>query len=196
LIKTYLNDDDSISDEFNWIVPEDNSFVTDEMRIRIRAYENENSYSEKISYPFSVYDNNLNLEVKDIAAHKIGDKFDLELSANASAGSLIRLIEIKLISNGYTEIVYQKVNNDGFELSLPITINIPDENIFASDSAKLSIRVEDTHGNSRIVEKEFKLNANIEVDDIFSNVIDIYNKQYDQFPSDSSLQSTENDIYK
>jgi len=196
LIKTYINDDDFITKEFNWIVPDDDTFVTDEMRIRLRAYEDDNHFSEIVSHKFSVYDNNLLLDVDNIDTHKIGDKFDLDLSVSASAGSLVRLIEIKLISNGHSEVVYQKVNNDGFELSLPITINIPNENIFASDSAKLIVRIEDTHGNSKIVEKEFKLNANIEVDDIFSNVIDIYNKQYDQFPADSSNQSTENDIYK
>jgi hypothetical protein len=196
LLKTYTNNDDSIDDDYKWIIPEDDSFVTDQMRIRVRAYENKNSFSEKVSYPFSVYDNNLYLEVDDIPTHKIGDEFDINLQVNASSSSKIRLVEIKLISNGYSKVLFTKVDNNGFELLTPIKIKIPDDNKYTSKSAKIKVRVDDTHGNEKIVEKSFVLDANIHVDEIFSDVIDIYNEQYREFPANSSNQRTENDVYK
>ncbi len=194
LIGEIANDSKSISVNYNWIVPDDRAFITDSMRIRVKVYEDNSSFAEKISYPFPVYDNRLTASLQNIGEYMVGDTVNLPITIDNVYD--LRRVVVTLASGEYESIVYEKSDTNGFLPPTSISFVLPLENSFASESARLIVKVYDIHGNEASAETVFKLNANTDLGDRFSVVVDLFNREYDAYPSGSTDTRTENSIYK
>lgn len=193
-IKIYSNyNRDSILENFYWIIPENMELVTNNMQIRLRVYENDTSYSEKISNVFTVFSNNLNLSINNVSTHKVGDKFTLEM--NLQNDYPIATVRIKLFSNGKEEKIFYKNDENGFSFDNYQEITLPSENRYASDDAYVEVAVFDIVGNNRTVKSNtFKLEANKYLSNVFGNMINVYDKQYN-YPNPVGKNSLGTIIY-
>lgn len=193
LITSINNPDEDMSESYYWNIPEDNNLITNTAQIRVKVYEDDTSYTEKISYPFPIESNLLELTLDNVSDHKVGDKFTLNMSLNNDYQ--IRLFNVKLISNGKTEELFNQFDSNGIDFNTFVDLELPSENRYASEKAYLQIRITDMAGNVKdIKSNEFKLNANTKLSSAFGNMIDVYNVQYTNFPSGSTNQSTNNKI--
>jgi len=193
LLTTYINEYDSISEDYYWNIPENIDFITNDAQIRVRVYENDNSFTEKASYPFPIESNLLELTMDDVQSHQVGDKFSLGL--RLAQDYPVKFFQIKLFSNGKVEELYEEINDSGIDVGNFIELLLPNDNRFANVNAYLEIRLNDSAGNSRIINSNtFDLKANTKLDGAFGNIIDVYNTQYTSFPSGSTHQSTKNKV--
>ncbi len=194
LIQTFTSDKDHISGLVKWTIPEDQGYLTDSLQIRVTATDNSGNLSEIVSHSIAVYDNRLAVTVPTVSAHQVGEQFSLPLQIDHAYD--IDLIEIKLIANGRSEILYSNIETSGFTPPTSVTLTLPSDNLYADAQAKLEIRVSDINGNEIKEAFTFDLKANLDAGDIFGNMITVYDKSYQDFPADSSMQRTDNYLKK
>ena len=157
-IQIDANDDDSANANFKWNIPNDKSYVTNTAEIRIRAYENATSYSEK-SFVFPIYSNVL--ELKNITFDKnsyiVGDEVTItyDLVNDYDIKSFRVDLEnpdtgerIKVLKEQYTQATQQPTGT--------IKFTIPDDNKYAGDKSYLNITMYDVH-ELKLLKEELNL---------------------------------------
>ncbi len=87
-IQTYTNEYDSISEDCKWDIPNEDKFITGDMQIRVKIYENETTYLEKISYPFPIYSQEkITFSKFDVDKSNIAKDEEITFKWNATGGS-------------------------------------------------------------------------------------------------------------
>jgi len=196
LITTIQNSFDSMSEDYQWLVPSSDSFVTESMQIRVRAYESNTSFSERVSYSFPVYSNKFALTIDrlDKANYAIGDNGAVYFHFDRDYA--VQQVIVKLVSGNGSKIeLYNEFDKNGLIEPAFIEFNIPTDNGLAAPDSYLEFSVYDVHGNQQIVESDrFILEPQVGLPAPFNNMIDIYNVAYQNFPSGSKSQGTDNSI--
>lgn len=197
LIKTINNNENFIKVDYDWNIPIDTSFITDSFQIRVKVYENENSYSERVSYPYSIYSNRLNmLNLKsDKLSYKVGD--DLMLSYTLDSDYPVRLFIVKFKTQNKTEELYYKFMPNGGDIENNIEVQIPNNNNYAYNNSRIEVFITDIHGNTKTIESnKFNINPNTSLPKPFKNFIEISKQLNTNFPTNQNIISKEsfNDI--
>ena len=182
LIDTVTNDDDNDFNCTEWTIPDDNSYVTENLRFRVKAYDSDSTFSEVITEPKIVYSNEFSGEILDVylSENKVGAKGYIQL--NVDSVYPVKRVWIELVSGRDVD-VYDVIEI-GQDPSL-IEFTIPNDDFYASDSAYLSIKVYDSTGNRIILQSDpFSLLSNLDLPSPFNKAINLYPEQYENTEAD------------
>lgn len=182
LIDTVLNDDEDDSDCTLWTIPDDESFVTENLRFRVRAYDSDTTYSQVVTEPKIVYSNDISGEISNLylSENKVGATGYIQLAVDSVYP--IKRVWIELVTGRDVD-VYD-VTEVGQDTGL-IEFTIPNDDFYASDTAYLNVRVYDTTDNRLLLESErFVLQANLDLPTPFKRAINLYPEQKDNTESD------------
>ena len=188
-IKTITNDDDYLQGDFDWNIPNDRNLISDDVELRVRAYEaNGVDYSEKIA-KFPIYSNTLEIKnfTFDRDSYTVGDR--VIISYDLIHDYDIYSLEVVLRNPDTGErkyIVKDKYIELGTQPTGTIQFTIPDDNEFSGESLYLDIEMYDIHYVKTIKKEVFPLvKVNNKLPSPFNSFIEVYKTLNTNFPSDA-----------
>jgi len=199
-IKTITNDDDYLQGDFDWNIPNDRSLISDDVELRVRAYEaNGVDYSEKI-VKFPIYSNTLEMKnfIFDRDSYTVGDR--VVVSYDLIHDYDIRNFEVKLKNpdtGEYEKILKEDYRVLGTQPTGTIQFTIPDDNDFAGENLYLDIKMYDIHEVKIIKQESFPLvKVNNKLPSPFDSFIEVYKTLNTNFPTDTGGHNSYNSIEK
>ena len=192
LIDTLSNATDHLQVNYDWIIPEDESFVTNSFEVRVRAYENDSSYSERTSYPFPVYSNHLILSdfSFDKASYSVGEQIAFGYKRDNEYP--IRTMRIRLKGENSAETLYDLFSEEGIQPEELLLLSIPPNNNLAHDNSYLEILISDIHSNTKTyTTNTFTVSPNTELPAPFDDFVELYKPLNTNFPVGADIVGSE-----
>lgn len=205
LFKTFSNINNSDfkvghgGDTVPWILPNDKKLLSQNMRLRVKVYNSDTTYSVAISPEIKVFENDIGVDeiILDKSSYKQGE--EAMLNYNFHSRYDIEDVVIKIRNGEYyakTIFKYNKGENGPFvNFADSVRFNTPSGNSerWANGNNYIEIFIRDINGaGKKVNSKKFTLVQNVDMPQPFSQLKNIYSQAYPYPSSAASNKSTDN----
>ena len=187
-IRTDTNNDDYIGEYFTWHIPNKLNHVTDTAEIRVRAYENDTSYSQK-SFVFPIYSNKLELKniTFDKDSYTVGDEVIIHYDLIHDYDIRNFRVELKNPDTGERiKIIKEDYRKTASQPTGMIKFTIPNDNKYAGDKSYLYMEMYDIHELKILKNQPFpSIKVNNKLPSPFNSFIEVYKPLNNNVPSNA-----------
>lgn len=160
-----------VSNAYDWPIPSDMA-LTNEARIRLSTTDDQGNASEKISEPFTIASNHLNVTVGQLskASYKVGES--ITFSVNVDGHYPVSYYGVELDDGRRT---WDLIDVTAGSMPSSFTVQLPNDNAAVSNDATLKVFVNTAYGNSTYVNSNvFAVTANTDLPQPFGNAMQLF----------------------